>query len=58
MRYIIYVLGAYLRRKKKTSNSKIYCTVKLAKIMTTVRKKLYGQNLGLAEEFFDVWIPI
>lgn len=45
-------LGKYFKQKKK------FCSVKLATIMTTARKKLYGQNLGLLEEFFDVWIPI
>lgn len=37
---------------------KMFHTVKLAEIITTGRKKLYGQTLGLLEESFDVWIPI
>lgn len=42
MRYIIYMLCAYLRRGgERLQTVKIYCTVKLAKIMTTVRKKNY-----------------
>lgn len=44
--------------RKILQTAKKFYTVKLATIMTTVRKKLYGQNLGLREEFFDVWIPI
>lgn len=41
VRYITYILCAYLKRKKRLQTVKIYCTVKLAKIMTTVRKKNY-----------------
>lgn len=46
MRYIIYILRAYLRRKKRLQKVKIYCTVKLAKIMTTVRKKIIRAKFG------------
>ena len=46
MRYIIYILRAYLRRRKRLQKVKIYCTVKLAKIMTTVRKKIIRAKFG------------
>lgn len=44
--YYIYILCAYLRRKKRLQTVKIYCTVKLAKIMTTVRKKIIWAKFG------------
>lgn len=43
----MYILCAYLRQKKKRLQTvKIYCTVKLAKIMTTVRKKIMRAKFG------------
>lgn len=42
----IYILCAYLRQRKRLQTVKIYCTVKLAKIMTTVRKKIMRAKFG------------
>lgn len=44
----IYILCAYLRRRGggRLQTVKIYCTVKLAKIMTTVRKKIMRAKFG------------